>query len=120
MEWVKVNSFGEELELRLVFENYQDGNNTAIILEEYNEEYGFFEEYFIATVNVESLKLGENFVAIKNYSENEGVLEALIEAGIVEKEAVTIAYSGFVELPVHKLTDKAIRVRDEQLAGVGL
>ena len=36
-----------------------------------------------ATVNVPSCPLGEREVLIKNYDENKGVLDALIEAGVV-------------------------------------
>ena len=39
--------------------------------------------YMTCTKYVEGLDLEEDQVLIKNYSENEGVLNALIEAGIV-------------------------------------
>jgi len=40
--------------------------------------------YATATINDPDADLLENEVIIKNYSENEGVLEALEEAGIVQ------------------------------------
>lgn len=39
--------------------------------------------YCIATVNMPDIDLGDTEVAIKNWSENEGVLEALQANGIV-------------------------------------
>lgn len=38
-----------------------------------------------ATVNLVDHKLPEGYVHIKNYSENEGMTESLVEAGIVDK-----------------------------------
>lgn len=52
-----------------------------------------------ASVNIPHVELKENEVAIKNYSENEGVLEALIKAGVV-KEPGWFLTSGLVELPI--------------------
>ena len=43
-----------------------------------------------ATVNVPELQLPSNFVVIKNYSENEGILPALIAAQIVQPTGQTV------------------------------
>lgn len=48
--------------------------------------------------------LPEDQFVFKNYSENEGMLEALKEAGVV-KETGQIAEVGFVECPVVRLID---------------
>ncbi len=56
--------------------------------------------YMCATVNVDGLK--ENEVAIKNYSENEGILPTLIAEGIV-KIPHRYVHSGFVKIPVCEL-----------------
>lgn len=56
--------------------------------------------YMCATVNVPGLS--ENEVAIKNYSENEGILSALIEHGVV-KEPHRHINSGFVKIPICEL-----------------
>ena len=47
-------------------------------------------------------------VAVKSYSENEGMLEALIEAGVVEAPH-RVAESGYVLIPICKLTPQAFR-----------
>ncbi len=57
----------------------------------------------LATVTVNfPYELPPNHVAIKDYSENSGVLDFLIEAGIVEQPSYQIQ-SGFVLIPVCKL-----------------
>lgn len=64
------------------------------------------EPYTTATVNVseEAALLKENETFIKNYSENEGILEVLTKAGIVEPTGKFVL-SGFVRIPVVKLLD---------------
>lgn len=52
------------------------------------------------TVNVGQLPDG--LVAIKSYSENEGLLEQLISLGLVT-EVVSYASSGFVSIPICKI-----------------
>jgi hypothetical protein len=55
--------------------------------------------YAHATVNIEGYDYGENEVTIKNYSENEGILEVLIENGIVS-EPKGYVDNGYVTVPV--------------------
>lgn len=43
-----------------------------------------------ATINVPNLQLPADYVVIKNYSENEGILEALIAAEIVHPTGQTV------------------------------
>lgn len=52
-----------------------------------------------ATVNLPDVDLSKNQVAIKDYSENEGMLDALVAAGVVKPTGQTVR-SGFVEVPV--------------------
>lgn len=56
----------------------------------------------MATVNIPDAHLEKDEVIIKNYSENEGVLEFLIENGIVSKPLRTVS-SGWVTCPIVKL-----------------
>ena len=55
-----------------------------------------------ATVNLPDKRLGKNQVLVKSYSENEGLLEALVAAGVV-KPTGQMVRSGFVEVPVCEL-----------------
>lgn len=56
--------------------------------------------YATATMWISGLEKDE--VAIKNYSENEGMLHALMSAGIVEAPHRTVL-NGYVTVPVCKL-----------------
>jgi hypothetical protein len=56
--------------------------------------------YMSVTVNVDGLD--ENEVAIKNYSENEGILDVLVDEGIVKPPHRHVK-SGFVLIPICEL-----------------
>ena len=51
------------------------------------------------------VKLPDDRIAIKNYSENEGMVDWLVSHDIIEEDAMQIIVSGLVELPVHALTE---------------
>lgn len=59
-----------------------------------------------ATVNVTNEPLADDEVCIKDYSENEGMVAALVEAGVVEAPHREVA-TGFVKVPVCRLTEAA-------------
>jgi len=94
--------YGGEYTLSLKFAKYHNGQ-TAINL--IDEDDGM--PYATATVCVEDNLLQEGEVAIKDYSENEGILEALIEANIVDHPRAFIQ-SGFVKIPICKLLTKTV------------
>lgn len=71
----KVHFLDHELTVEML--SYGNGR-TAIIL---NDETG--EEFVIATTNMPEVFLQDGEILIKNWSENEGIYEALIEAGII-------------------------------------
>lgn len=55
-----------------------------------------------ATVNLPDVPLGKNQVAIKSYSECEGMLDALVAAGVVKPTGQSVA-SGYVQVPICEL-----------------
>lgn len=55
-----------------------------------------------ATVNLPNVPLGKNQVAIKDWSENQGMLRALTEAGVIEPTGETVS-SGYVQVPICEL-----------------
>lgn len=57
---------------------------------------------FMTASVAHDVNIADDCVIIKNYSENEGILEALIEAGIIEKPFCEIP-TGFVTLYVAAL-----------------
>lgn len=60
------------------------------------------EPMLIASVNLPYEFIDENEVAIKNYSENEGVLDVLIEAQVISAP-IRFAKSGYIQAPICKL-----------------
>lgn len=82
--------------LTLVKSTYYAGG-TALVL---TDEEGM--PFTTVTVWVPGLKSGE--VAIKDYSENEGMLATMINHGIVHPPHRHVA-SGFVTIPVCKLKE---------------
>jgi hypothetical protein len=90
-----VNHNGYELTAH--FAKYQNGQ-VAIKLTDNAD--GF--PYATATVCVEDDLLNEGEVAIKNYSENAGILDSLIESDIVEPPHAFV-HNSFVKIPICKL-----------------
>lgn len=72
-------------------------NNNRIALELFDTQDG--SPVAVATVNLSDEPLGENEVIIKNYSENEGMVTALIEAGIIG-EVKRVISNGWVKFHV--------------------
>jgi len=76
---------------------YWNGQTSIVLID---DEDGC--QVMVATVNIPDAQLEKDEVIIKNYSENEGVLDFLIENGITSKPDRWIA-SGWVTCPVVKL-----------------
>lgn len=79
---MKVMFRGEEC--RVVVTKYAKPHNIALILVDKTGA-----PFAKASVNPDYF-LGEGMVAVKSYSENQGILEALVSAGIVAKTGDTI------------------------------
>jgi hypothetical protein len=78
---------------------YQDGNNAMQLVD---AETG--EPYMTATATL-GTNLKDKYVLIKNYSENSGILEALIEQGVIKDTGVMFP-TGYVELHLCELLIK--------------
>lgn len=83
----KVKFHGKDFDIK--FDRYIDGNSRAIYL---LDDEGV---YCIASVNVPGHVMPDNHVLIKNYSENEGILDVLIEADII-RQTGQVVRTGFV------------------------
>lgn len=77
------------------FTEYQHGEGVAIQL--YSVEDG--EPYARVSVNIEGVVLGKNEFIFKDTAENEGMLEAFLNAGIVKTTDRT-ATSGYNTYPI--------------------
>ncbi len=94
------NCFGTNYEnCKIATARYNNTQNLALLL---NDEEG----EGITTLTTNLKKLPEGMVCIKNWSENQGVEDFLINAGIVRKYPVCHIQSGFVAAPVYALTEE--------------
>lgn len=68
-------------------------------------EQGTGQPVAVASVNLPDAPMTDEEVAIKNWSENEGILKVLIEAGIVS-EPVRLMPTGYVYAHICKLNQE--------------
>ena len=59
----------------------------------------------ICSVNPPDTRLRDGLIAVKNWSENEGMVELLKEHDVITGNPVMLVTSGFVSIGVYKLTD---------------
>lgn len=78
---------------------YESNNNLCISI--YSETEGCICKVTVNTCEV----LSDDEIAIKDYSENEGMYDWLLENGFVESASYTIG-SAYVYIPVCRITDK--------------
>ncbi|MGL9909966.1 hypothetical protein [Enterococcus sp. AZ051] len=89
------------------FLNYADNDNVAIQL--VTKRKGKREDDLIATATVNTdLVINQNFVAIKGWSENTGIEQALIDAGVICSSPVGAVRCGMEVAKVFELTRTAI------------
>lgn len=62
-----------------------------------------------ATVNLPNDPLDVGAVFVKSYAENEGMTDALCEAGIIKPEVLSSVQSGHVSVSSFKLTEEAMK-----------
>lgn len=83
---------------------YSGERIALMIVGEMEDVPGEFEPVAMVTVNLPDEPCGEGEAYIKNYSENEGMVLALHELGVIEAKPVGFANSGFVMIERYKLT----------------
>lgn len=66
------------------------------------------------TVNLPdaTIKLSNDEIFVKNYSENEGMFSALVHAGLIEEKPTGIEVSGWVRIPIARLTKLGMSLWD--------
>jgi hypothetical protein len=84
-------------ECRIEMGQYSNGRTAMELV-----EIGTEEPVLVATVNIPFEALMKDEVIIKNYSENEGILEVLIAANVIS-EPIRYASTGWTSSPVCKL-----------------
>lgn len=93
---VRTITFRKE-RLEIIIGEYRHGGRKSI---ELMTQKG--EPFMVASVNLPEVDLEENEILIKNYSENEGIYEALVEAKVISP-AKRILKSTFAEFQICKL-----------------
>jgi hypothetical protein len=93
MKTVIVN--GTECILRK--DTYVNGR-VALLL--YEKESG--EPYTSLSVNLPDVKMAADEVAVKDWSENYGILDQMVEQGVVSKP-LRYSWSGYVKIPICKI-----------------
>lgn len=90
-------AWGEQVHCTPRFSYYRDGRLALELVDPFNGT-----RLVTASVNVPEVELAPDEIALKDYSENTGVLDALVRGGVV---AVTerAVRTGFVTLPVVRL-----------------
>lgn len=95
----------KDYEVTLSWNKYLNGN-TALSLDS--------QEGVVADVSVNIEKVDKDLLVVKNYSENVGMDDFLLENGLVESKVLGKINSGFISAPVYKLSKKAIELRDKE------
>lgn len=93
------NFSGKDIVLKCVYSKYLYGGIALQLLCK-SENFDGYEPYMTASVCVDGLEDDE--IAIKDYSENEGIYEALVEQKVIHEAHRTVS-SGFVIIPVCRL-----------------
>ena len=102
MKVFKLTAHGNDYNVTVKLGKYSNGR-VAIHLDDVNDGY----PYATATVNIDNVLLDDDEVLIKDYSENEGMLNFLIKNNIVTPTPNGVQ-SGFVWLPVAVLNDESV------------
>lgn len=86
---------GNEVQLHLL--KYVEPKNNALTMELLDGD-----PYTTCSINIEHKLKDEDLICIKDYSENQGILNFLLENNVVTEVLGTIG-SGYVDIPVCRL-----------------
>lgn len=94
----------KDCDCRAVFSIYSNGNTSIQLV----EDGGIFNGMPVATASVNmGVALMPELVAIKSYSDNNGIDNALIDAGIIAPELI-YAHPAYANFSVYRLSDSAL------------
>lgn len=79
------------------YKKYKNNRTAIALVDEIS-----FEPIAVATINVPNVPLKDNEVIIKDYSENEGLLDVLVKANIVKKLGKNVQV-GYAKCEICKL-----------------
>ena len=93
--------------VRVQFERYPNGQLALLLVTADREPW-------LTATSAISTPIPIGCIAVKDWSENEGVPAILLQAGVIEGDPVAQVSSGFVAIPIYRLTAAAALA-----AGVG-
>lgn len=99
--------FGEKYTCQFAIGEYGNGNLALEIIGAEGTDYEG-EPIVRVTVNPDQI-VPEDCIAIKDYSENRGMVDFCREIGIIADRVTTIQ-SGWVQIPVYKLSDSGLEI----------
>jgi hypothetical protein len=91
---------------RIELGRYANGNIAIMLVAhvtQANPDAELFDGEPILTASINTIDLPDDRVAIKTYSENEGIVSLLLNANVIEGSPIQQVKSGFVTIPVYKL-----------------
>lgn len=98
------SKYGEYKDCWFQVSSYAENDNLAV-------EIWSAEEGPITRVTVNpGVEIPRTQIAVKDYSENEGMVDFLKSEGLIEDIPVIAIPSGWIEIPVYDLTDKGKEV----------
>ena len=92
----------KDYECNVEWDLYQNGRPAILLVDAHDGS-----PVATATVNIPEVDLPAGYTLIKDYSENEGMLECLATAGIVQPTGHAVG-NGFVVIPVCSFHPEAI------------
>jgi hypothetical protein len=106
MHYCTIKAYGQETICKVVFEQYSQGGTCIRLVD---TEDGV--PYCTASVWVKEYSpyIGDRYTIIKNYAENVGILEALLEAGIVSMESRVMGDKGTV-VPIGRMDCPVVQI----------
>lgn len=108
-------AFGVTTEVQIHIEWYYNSRPCIQLMSPMEEAPEMLEPYMTASTNLPDSPCPEGEVFIKNYSENEGIVEWLVRAGVLMPEATYTVISGYVTISRYRFT---LAAAADMLAGL--
>jgi len=99
MQKVKLNMYNVEFNCLVHYDKYQDGGGHRIDLIDIADGT----PVATVTVNVENVELKDNEIIVKDYSENVGIYNALVDQNIIKPTSKSVKISQWVTAPIATL-----------------
>lgn len=95
---------GGERPLVTRWTRYSNNDRLALLVVDKDDP----EYEFTASLNFPNHPIPDGAIAVKDYSENEGMVETLVESGVIEPRPMFSIPSGFISAGVYRLTEAAL------------